>query len=464
MKSISNNATKTQEVVTSLSRFFKQFGVGKALKQANAYKSKGYHPIELMQYLVQLVYLQKSMYRDSHDRQNSMVGASKDAVYRFLRNSSINWSKLMIVLSARVIAWVNSLTSENRLNALVLDDTMYHRPYSKKTELTARQFDHTDRKYKCGFRSLFLGWTDGTTFIPVLFRHMSSTKKDVRYRECRSNTDKRTCGSKFKAEAVMKSTDVALRMLKDAKRFLLPAKYVLFDSWFTNPQFVIAIRKIGYHVVGRLKKSNTYYYVNGEKKTLVQIYNTSKKRRGRSHYLLSAAIVMKTAIGIDTISIDARIVFVRNKHKRKEWIAFLCTDMDLTEDQIIELYGKRWGIEVFFKTCKSYLKFTGEFRQTSYEAITAHTTIVVTRYMMLAVEQRMNTDMRRTPGDLFFYFADEAKDIRLEEVLAILLDELLHVLSDDLRLNDAETEKLVSKFIGSLPPHLRLPHILRNVS
>jgi len=35
-------------------------------------------------------------------------------------------------------------------------------------------FDHTDRKYKRGFRSLFMGWTDGATFLPLAFRHMSS--------------------------------------------------------------------------------------------------------------------------------------------------------------------------------------------------------------------------------------------------------------------------------------------------
>ncbi|MDR0963681.1 MAG: hypothetical protein LBM60_03595 [Clostridium sp.] len=50
-------------------------------------------------------------------------------------------------------------------------------------------------------------------------------------------------------------------------------------------------------------------------------------------------------------------------------------------------------IEVFFKTIKTHLKFTGEFRQISYEALTAHTAIVVLRYMIFTVKQRQHINM-----------------------------------------------------------------------
>ena len=45
----------------------------------------------------------------------------------------------------------------------------------------------------------------------------------------------------------------------------------------------------------------------------------------------------------------AKIVCVRNKANRKDWLAFLCTDPALSEEEIIRIYGKRWQIEVFFK-------------------------------------------------------------------------------------------------------------------
>lgn len=39
-------------------------------------------------------------------------------------------------------------------------------------------------------------------------------------------------------------------------------------------------------------------------------------------------------------------------------------------------------IEVFFKVCKGYLNLSKECRSMSYDAMTAHTAVVFTRYMM----------------------------------------------------------------------------------
>ena len=452
MKSITENTAFEQEAISSIKGFFKRFSVGAALSKANAYKSKGFSPVSIVQYLVQLVFMRISMHRDSRNDEKSVVEGSSDAVYRFMRSAYINWSAFLFAVAIKVCSWIDGMTSEDRMSAMVIDDTLNQRPYSKKLELVSRVYDHTDGKYKRGFRSLFLGWTDGATFLPLAFRHMSSSDKKNRYCESSGRTDNRTCGGRAKKEAVMKSTDVALRMLKDAKKHGVPAKYVLFDSWFTNPTFVMDIHGIGYHTVGRLKNSKTRYWVGDRPYTLKELYSSSKKRRGRSRYLLSVAVAIQNNVGE---RLDARIVYVRDKAKRRNWIAFLCTDMELSEDQIVEIYGKRWSIEVFFKTCKHYLRFSGEFQQISYEAITAHTSIVAIRYMIFAVEQRQNADLRRTPGDLFWLFTEEAKDIALFEVLAILLRELTQFICDVTRLSDDEAYKLMDAFFAALPSHIR---------
>jgi hypothetical protein len=452
MKIIPDNLAYEQEFISSVKRFFKAFSVGHALSQANAYKRKGYSPLSIVLYLVQLVFMNMSMYRDSLNGEKSVIDKSRDAIYRFMRNSNINWSTFLFAVAIRVCTWVDTLTSEERMSAMVLDDTMNERPFSKKLELVSRVFDHTDRKYKRGFRSLFLGWTDGATFLPLAFRHMSSSDKKNRYHESSNRTDNRTCGGRAKKEAVMKSLDVALRMLRDAKKYGVPARYVLFDSWFTHPTFVMDIYSIGFHSVGRLKNSKTRYWLDGQPHTLKEIYDSSKKKRGRSKYLLSVVVSIQNSSGE---RMESRIVYVRDRAKRKKWIAFLCTDTKLSEEQIIELYGKRWSIEVFFKTCKSYLRFTGEFQQISYEAITAHTSIVAIRYMIFAVEQRQSVDLRRTPGDLFYMFTDEAKDIKLYEVMAILISGLTQLICGITRLDDNDVRMLMDEFFLSLPSHIR---------
>jgi len=451
MLSITENINIEKNFNKTIQWFFSMFKVGRALRAGNAYKTRGFSIVSIMHYLVMLVFTHKSMYRDSVS-EISTVGHSSDAIYRFLRSASVNWTRVLLEISINIAAWLRQLTSEDRCTALVLDDTLYERPNSKKTELVSKVFDHNDRKYKRGFRSLFLGWTDGATFIPVAFRHIASTNPDNVYVSARSGQDRRTNAAKAKKEATMKSTDVALRMLKDAKRFGFPARHVLFDSWFSFPTFIEEVCALGYRVVCRLKKNKTLYLVEGKWLNLKEIYNVSKKRRGRSHYLLSVAAGMKKSTS-ETMNI--RIVFVRNKAKSKDWIAFLSTDIDMSEDDIIKLYGKRWGIEVFFKTCKSFLRFTGEFQQTSYEAITAHTAVVAIRQMILAVEQRMSTDQRRTPGDIFFYISDEAKDVSFEEALTQLLKAMMVFVGEYGGLGEDQLNELVNDFLSTLPFFLR---------
>ena len=106
-----------------------------------------------------------------------------------------------------------------------------------------------------------------------------------------------------------------------------------------------------------------------------EIYRQCKKRRGRSRYLLSVDIT------VGDEAIPAKIVCVRNKSRKKDWLAIICTDTTISKEEIIRIYGKRWDIEVFFKACKSYLHLIKECRSLSYDALTAHVSIVFAWYM-----------------------------------------------------------------------------------
>ena len=98
------------------------------------------------------------------------------------------------------------------------------------------------------------------------------------------------------------------------------------------------------------------------------------------------------------------------------WIRFTTLD----ENEIIRIYGKRWDIEVFFKVCKSYLNLSRECNSLSYDAMTAHTAVVFTRYMMLSLESREGRD-NRSLGELFLYFSDEMSDITWIQAFLMLL-------------------------------------------
>jgi len=73
----------------------------------------------------------------------------------------------------------------------------------------------------------------------------------------------------------------------------------------------------------------------------------------------------------------------------------------ILDEDFVSIYGKRWDIEVFFKMAKQHLKLAKEIQCRDHDALIAHNSIVLMRYMFLAYQCRIETD-HRTFGDLFF--------------------------------------------------------------
>ena len=449
MSSIYELMNKEKQQTDRISGFFKTNAVGKILASAGAYRNKGIPVVSVMLYLVNLVFTKKSMYMNIQNGTNN-PGFGKDVVYRFINSMYINWAEYLLKLAMSVIAPIKIATDVNRLCALVIDDSIYERARSKCVELLANVHDHASKsknKFKRGFRMLTLGWTDGASFIPLLYRHMSSKEQKNRYNEINPNTDKRSHGYKARMQAVSSTTDVLLWMLGQAKKAGVPAKHVLFDSWFSFPSTIIEISKLGFHSVGMLKNTPKIKFIeNGERKTLKEIYADNRKRPGMAIYLLSVEVLLYNNNDETT---PARIVFVRDRNNRKKWLALVTTDLSLSEESVIQLYGKRWDIEVFFKICKSYLNLAKEFQGISYDLITAHTAIVMTRYIILAADKRHNSD-HRTISTLFHSCYDEVSDISLSRSLSLILETLNTVLHECISLPKSEIDTILHSFINSL--------------
>ena len=120
---------------------------------------------------------------------------AKDTVYRFMKMIQINWIRFTTILSTRIIRdAILPLNSEDRANVLIIDDSMFERNRSKKVELLAKVYDHAKHKYRFGFRMLTLGWSDGSTFLPVNSVLLSTENRKNRINEA-TEVDKRTAVS-----------------------------------------------------------------------------------------------------------------------------------------------------------------------------------------------------------------------------------------------------------------------------
>ena len=448
--SITQATQNDKQISKSIKNFFLRFRISSALKASNAYKKKGIPVIEIFQYMFLLIFSNRSMYMNLLTGRNT-PGFAKDTVYRFMKMVQINWIRFTTILASRIIREsILPLDAVDRVTVFTIDDSMFERNRSKKVELLAKVYDHAKHAYRFGFRMLTLGWSDGNTFLPVNSILLSSENKKNRINEA-SDIDKRTVGYRRRKLSMEKGTQAMLTLLNAAQKAEIPAKYVLFDSWFSSPSTLHAVKKTGYDVIGMVKKTpKMFFRYNGEDMSLISIYNKNKKRRGKSRYLLSVIVdVVK-----DNETIQAKVVYVRNRNKRKEYLCLISTDVNLEEDEIIRIYGKRWDTEVFFKVCKSYLNLSKECNSLSYDAMTAHTAVVFTRYMMLSLESRETND-ERSLGELFLYFSDEMADITWIQAFQMLLQMFRTMLTDNTELSDEKINELVEAFMNALPALLK---------
>ena len=427
---------------------FHTFAIGKLLRKCNAQKEKGVPVLDIFKYKLCNVFSDRSMYMQQKTG-SFRESFSKNTFYRLLNDPKINWLRFTTLLFRKVADTVEPLTDADRVNAFIVDDSLFERTSCKKTELGSRVFNHVSMKYRKGYRLMTLGWTDGNTFLPVNSSLLASSKASnlIGPATC---YDGRSIAAKRRKLAQMKGTDVMIELLKSAQAAVHHADYVLFDTWFSSPTQIIAVKKLGLDSIAMIKKSpRVYYEYEGELLSIKKIFGICKKRRGRSKYLLS----IKVMVGKDQ-KIPAKIVCVRNKKKKKDWIAFICTDTSLSEEEIIRVYGKRWQIEVFFKTCKSYLQLISECHSQSYDALTAHVAIVFTRYLMIALEQRRSED-DRSLGEIFFFFTDELADITFGESFGIIITAMMDSICAIFQPTEEQMELFIEMFMGRLPEYLR---------
>lgn len=123
---------------------------------------------------------------------------------------------------------------------------------------------------------LTLSWSDGNTLIPVNSCLLASSKGSNIIGPVKA-FDKRTLAGKRRALAQKKAPEAMMDLLCSAKSVGLTADYVLFDSWFSNPAQITAIKANGMDVIAMIKKSSRIDYIyEGKMLNIKEIYSKTR--------------------------------------------------------------------------------------------------------------------------------------------------------------------------------------------
>lgn len=408
----------TEATAGTVRGFFRKFKVGTILNQSGIRKEKGISPTKIILSIFSLAFTGKNFFRGIVQNDSEPFG--KDAAYDILKCPKHNWRKVLLSVAAKLISFCEPLAGEERENVLIIDDSPYERPRSKKVELLARGFDHAKKVYYKGFRLLSVCWSDGVSTIPLDFALLSSREAKNRYQEITKDIDKRTCGYTRRTEAMTKATELTGTMVRRIISWKIRIDYILMDSRFGVPRLISEPHKCA-PVICMVKRSEKILYGFADGRFDVKaIYRRLKKRPGKAKIKANALVTLPDGTPV-------KLVFVRNRKKNGDWLVPLSSDIELSNEEVVRLYGRRWDIEVFFKMTKQHLRLAKEIQARDFDSLIAHTSIVFMRYQFLSFEQRWRTDCR-TFGDMYYACCDEVGDITLFEslhrILTLAIDKL----------------------------------------
>ena len=391
--------------------------------------------------------------RTLHDRY-SLSGVkeaqcSYSSLMRFASNCRYNWALLMLLMAKAAIRKCMQLNDEEHIYTFAVDDSIIERADSSKVEGLARLYDHVIHKTVKAFNNLLITWSDGFTTIPVSSQMVSSRNDKCIIREHNKKIDHRLAGAKRRENSKTRKPDLVVKLLR-------------------------GILNCGIKIC--MIKSNLKFAYTGEALAHTKTQKQLLKVSFKSSPLTESSDILSSVLVQTKSGQEVKLVFVRNRNNRKEFITLLSTDTTLSAQTIVELYSRRWSIECCFKTCKQFLGLDSECFAHDFDTITSLNSIAYMRFMVMELLRR-NAEDERSHGQLFRDLCDEVRTIPFIEAIELLMQSFKNLVEELDKagcIKDGMKEKalkiadsLVSKWYGQIAGFIKkllspnhLPHIL----
>jgi len=282
-----------------------------------------------------------------------------------------------------------------------------------------------------------LNYSDGFSNFMLDFAIAMNQYARVAIEDFTNKVDHRSNAHKRRIETTKGKLQIAIDMVKRAVSSGIYADYLLVDSWYSKPVFLQEMNTLGLRVISRIANSNKIWNFIGKEKSLEAIYNKYKKLKTEKlgHYgkkikfsYFSVVVEHKTAGKV-------KIVFIKTKEKL---IPIVSTDLTINDEEIIEIYKRRWDIEQGYKELREHFGF-GKEENRIYEALIARITLSFFTYNIVSYINRISNEPK-TIGGLF-------KDLECElHTLAIAMQTFIVILEEIAKIEDVvnRNEDLVS--------------------
>ena len=361
----------------------------------------------------------------------------KDVYYRLLANSSYNWRSLLSLSSLKILSLLHKIQDSKAIKVFIIDDTVEDKVGKNVEGSCDNLYSNKEKRTIRGINIVSLNYSDGFSNFMLDFAIVMNKYARVAIEDFSNKIDHRTNAYKRRVETMKGKSQIAIEMVKRAVDSGIYADYLLVDSWYSKPIFIKEMNELGLRVISRMANNNKIWNFVGKEKTLEAIYNKFKELKSAKpgkygkkikFTYFSAVVEHKTAGKL-------KIVFIKTKEKL---IPIVSTDLEISDEEIIEIYKRRWDIEQGYKELREHFGF-GKEENRIYEALIARITLSFFTYNIVSYINRISNEPK-TIGGLF-------KDLECElHTLAIAMQVFITILDEIAKIEDVinRNEDLVS--------------------
>ena len=389
------------------------------LKSSNFIKKReGVSAYLIVLHFVYMLVMNKKIATFMYQSEESL---KKDSYYRLLQNSNYNWRKLLSLSTLKILKLLHPLQNASQIKVLILDDTVEGKTGKYIEGSRDALWSNKEKRTIRGINVVSLNYSDGYSNFMVDFAINMGKYARVELEAFTQELDVRTTAYKRRLEIMHGKSKLAIDMVKRAISKGIQADYLLVDSWYSKPVFIKEMNSLGLKVITRIANNNKIWNFTGKQKSLVSIYLKEKERKTAKVSTYGKKIKFKyfSVIVEHKNAGKLKIVFIKTSDKL---IPIISTDLALNDEEIIEIYKRRWDIEQGYKELREYFGF-GKEQNRIYEALVARITLSFFTYNIVSYINRISNEPQ-TIGGLF-------RDLECElHTLAIAMTAFITILEE----------------------------------
>ena len=219
----------------------------------------------------------------------------------------------------------------DKSSCILIDDSILDKHHTKECDMVCWHYDHTVGKSVKGICMLNFHYTDDND-ISIPLGYEIITKSETYLDKETNRTNKK---SFFTKNEIMQDKLAILSFHNEVKY-----RYVLADKWFSSTANMVFVNSV-------LKKKFVFPLKNNRTVAL------SLENKQNGNYVSIASIDME---GYDNPLKIVKQVSKNRDDDETTYLYLVTNDIDLTHQEILEIYKRRWKIEEYHKSLKQNLK------------------------------------------------------------------------------------------------------------